>query len=113
MITFLFVFLAAAFKATTDVLDHQRSSSIFKNLPLWWSNNFEHRYRAPWPLDFLWTHFSDAWHLCNSAMISMFLFATFTYQLPEYFTHHYIMFILCWIIWGASFEFFTAVFKNN
>jgi hypothetical protein len=113
MIALLFVFLAGFFNSISDAIAQHYSSTIFCKLPKWFSNDWPEKYKAPWPLNYLYTHISDAWHLSKTLMICCFFFATLCLYFGqiELWASFWGMFLWMWLTWFISFEFFTKLWS--
>lgn len=62
------VALAAFFNSIMDTLDHHYSSSIFSDMPKWWSNNWQDKQKLKsWR--FILEPFFDAWHTSKTLFL--------------------------------------------
>lgn len=69
ILSFLFIVLAAIFKAVADTVADHFSVSIFKGLnPTFWNKAVSWQYAVR-----VFNYPVDAWHLSNSAMIACFI----------------------------------------
>lgn len=101
MLSFLFIALAAIFKAVADTLQHHYGSSIFRKYnPNWWNPAISWKH-----VGFVkYTKYRpDAWHLANSGMICAFIAAVVVFnpggKIPDW---------LDYFLFGAA---FVAVFN--
>jgi len=122
---FIFISIAAIFKAIDDsIKPDQFDYTIFKK----WKGNkwldlriaYVNQYKIPKLLYPILIHFADAWHFCNSIIISSFFIGILyvIYHINNFiiiyqYVNLILLFFIFWLWFGVIFEIFYKLFRDE